>query len=148
MIASVHRHMPGTEVIGYDNLNFSRFALSLYPGPAEVAIRPLPDRVVIKAPNPTVESIGLNLGKPVFQDKAVRQAIEQKFPRLAEIHLVNYSVRILDENRGTAAVTRVLLDSSDGVDSWGSVGVNENVVEASWQALVDSINYGLLRGES
>jgi len=81
-------------------------------------------------------------------DKAVRQAIEQKFPRLAEIHLVNYSVRILDENRGTAAVTRVLLDSSDGVDSWGSVGVNENVVEASWQALVDSINYGLLRGES
>lgn len=80
-------------------------------------------------------------------DKAVRQAIEQKFPRLAEIHLVNYSVRILDEDRGTAAVTRVLLDSSDGVSSWGSVGVNENVVEASWQALVDSINYGLLRDE-
>lgn len=81
-------------------------------------------------------------------DRAVRQAIQQKFPRLADIHLVNYSVRILDEDRGTAAVTRVLLDSSDGVESWGSVGVSDNVVEASWQALVDSINYGLLRGET
>ena len=80
-------------------------------------------------------------------DKALRQAIEQKYPRLTDIHLVNYSVRILDGDRGTAAVTRVLLDSSDGEESWGSVGVSENVVEASWQALVDSINYGLLRRE-
>lgn len=78
-------------------------------------------------------------------DKALRLAIERKYPRLADIHLVNYRVRILDEDRGTGAVTRVLLDSSDGHDSWGSVGVSENVVEASWQALVDSITYGLLR---
>ena len=78
-------------------------------------------------------------------DKALRLAIERKYPRLREIHLENYSVRILDENRGTAAVTRVLLDSSDGRETWGSVGVSDNVVEASWQALVDSIAFGLLR---
>jgi 2-isopropylmalate synthase len=78
-------------------------------------------------------------------DKALRLAIESKYPHLGEIHLVNFKVRILDENKGTGAVTRVLIDSSDGRDSWGSVGVSENLVEASWQALVDSLNYGLYR---
>jgi len=81
-------------------------------------------------------------------DKALRMAIERKFPEVHDIHLVNYSVRILDEDRGTAATTRVLIDSSDGRDTWGSVGVGVNVVEASWQALVDSISYGLLRKEA
>ncbi len=79
-------------------------------------------------------------------DKALRLAIERRFPEVHGIHLVNYSVRILDEDRGTAANTRVLIDSSDGRENWGSVGVGVNVVEASWQALVDSISYGLLRG--
>jgi 2-isopropylmalate synthase len=79
-------------------------------------------------------------------DKALRMAIERRFPEVHDIRLVNYSVRILDEDRGTAATTRVLIDSSDGRDNWGSVGVGVNVVEASWQALVDSISYGLLRG--
>jgi 2-isopropylmalate synthase len=81
-------------------------------------------------------------------DKALRMAIERRFPEVRDIQLVNYSVRILDEDRGTAATTRVLIDSSDGRDSWGSVGVGVNVVEASWQALVDSISYGLLRREA
>ena len=78
-------------------------------------------------------------------DTALRMAIERTFPEVKDIHLINYSVRILDEDRGTAAKTRVLIDSSDGRDNWGSVGVGVNVVEASWQALVDSISYGLLR---
>lgn len=81
-------------------------------------------------------------------DKALRLAIESKYPHLGEIHLVNFKVRILDENKGTGAVTRVLIDSSDGRDSWGSVGVSENLVEASWQALVDSLNYGLNRPQA
>jgi 2-isopropylmalate synthase len=81
-------------------------------------------------------------------DKALRLAIERKFPEVHDIRLVNYSVRILDEDRGTAANTRVLIDSSDGHDNWGSVGVGVNVVEASWEALVDSISYGLLRREA
>jgi len=79
-------------------------------------------------------------------DKALRMAIRRKFPEVENIHLINYRVRIMDEDKGTAAKTRVLLDSSDGQENWGSVGVSENVVEASWQALVDSIAYGLLRG--
>lgn len=81
-------------------------------------------------------------------DKALRLAIQRKYPHVHDIHLVNYSVRILDEDKGTAAKTRVLIDSSDGRDSWGSVGVGVNVVEASWEALVDSISYGLLRAEN
>jgi 2-isopropylmalate synthase len=79
-------------------------------------------------------------------DSALRQAIVSKYPHLADIELVNYKVRILDETKGTGAVTRVLLDASDGDDSWGSIGVSENIIEASWQALVDSIEFGLLRG--
>jgi 2-isopropylmalate synthase len=79
-------------------------------------------------------------------DSALRQAIVSKYPHLADIELVNYKVRILDETKGTGAVTRVLLDASDGEESWGSVGVSENIIEASWQALVDSIEFGLLRG--
>jgi 2-isopropylmalate synthase len=78
-------------------------------------------------------------------DNALRQAIVSKHPHLADIELVNYKVRILDENKGTGAITRVLLDASDGDESWGSIGVSENVVEASWEALVDSIEYGMLR---
>ncbi len=81
-------------------------------------------------------------------DKALRRSIERRFPEVHDIHLINYSVRILDEDKGTAAKTRVLIDSSDGRDNWGSVGVGVNVVEASWLALVDSISYGLLRRES
>ena len=74
-------------------------------------------------------------------DAALRQAISERHPHLADIDLVNYKVRILDETKGTGAVTRVLIDSSDGHDSWGSIGVHENVIAASWQALVDSLAY-------
>ena len=57
---------------------------------------------------------------------------------------MNYKVRILDERKGTAAVTRVLLDATDGADTWGSLGVSENIIEASWEALVDSLEAGML----
>ncbi len=80
-------------------------------------------------------------------DSALRQAIATKYPHLSDIELVNYKVRILDEAKGTGAVTRVLLDASDGEDSWGSIGVSENIIEASWEALVDSIEYGMVRSQ-
>jgi 2-isopropylmalate synthase len=74
-------------------------------------------------------------------DSALRDAITDRHPHLAEIELTNYKVRILDEHHGTGAVTRVLLDSSDGEREWGSIGVSENIIEASWEALVDSLEY-------
>jgi 2-isopropylmalate synthase len=78
-------------------------------------------------------------------DRALRQAIEPHYPELKEIHLSNYKVRILDEHRATAATTRVLIDSTDGKRVWGAVGVGENIIEASWQALVDGLEYGVNR---
>jgi len=74
-------------------------------------------------------------------DSALRGAIADRYPHLAEIELTNYKVRILDESHGTGAVTRVLLDSADGEREWGTIGVSENIIEASWEALVDSLEY-------
>jgi 2-isopropylmalate synthase len=74
-------------------------------------------------------------------DRALRDAIGELHPHLADIELVDYKVRILDSHHGTGAVTRVLLDSSDGHEEWGSIGVSENIIEASWEALVDSLEF-------
>jgi 2-isopropylmalate synthase len=76
-------------------------------------------------------------------DQALRDAIGEIHPHLKDIDLVNYKVRILDETKGTGAVTRVLIDASDGHDVWGSIGVAENLIAASWDALVDSLEYGM-----
>ena len=81
-------------------------------------------------------------------DLALRAAICERYPHVADIKLVNFKVRILDEWKATGAVTRVLLDASDGVDTWGAIGVHENVIEASWDALVDSLEAGMLPGRA
>jgi 2-isopropylmalate synthase len=78
-------------------------------------------------------------------DAALRQAIEPHFPALRGMHLTDYRVRVLDTGHGTGAVTRVLVDTSDGEQTWTTIGVSENIIEASWQALYDSIVLGLLR---
>ncbi len=79
-------------------------------------------------------------------DKALREAIGEIHPHLKDIELVNFKVRILDETKGTGAVTRVLIDASDGHEVWGSIGVSENLIAASWDALVDSLEYGMRGG--
>jgi 2-isopropylmalate synthase len=81
-------------------------------------------------------------------DRALRSAIGERYPHLRDIQLVNFKVRILDESKGTGAVTRVLLDASDGHETWGSIGVSENIIEASWEALVDSLEAGMLPGRA
>ncbi len=76
-------------------------------------------------------------------DKALRIAIGKHYPDLSSIELTDFKVRVLDEKKGTGAVTRVLIESSDGDKSWGTVGVSENLIEASWEALVDAVEFGL-----
>jgi 2-isopropylmalate synthase len=76
-------------------------------------------------------------------DRALRDAIGDMHPHLRDIDLVNYKVRIIDEHKGTAAVTRVLIDASDSHETWGTIGVSENIIEASWEALVDSLEYAV-----
>ena len=78
-------------------------------------------------------------------DGALRSALEGRVPELAGISLVNFKVRILDETKGTGAITRVLIDSGDGRDTWGAIGVSENIIEASWEALLDSLEHGVRR---
>ena len=77
-------------------------------------------------------------------DAAVRKALLPFYPRLANVHLTDYKVRILDGEAGTAAQTRVLIDSADGQRAWSTVGSSTNIIEASWQALADSLEYALL----
>src|SRR5437764_5050483 len=81
-------------------------------------------------------------------DRALRDAIATLYPHVRDIELVNFKVRILNEKAGTGAITRVLLDSSDGVETWGTIGVSENIIEASWEALVDSLEAGMLPGRA
>jgi 2-isopropylmalate synthase len=81
-------------------------------------------------------------------DAAVRKALLPIYPQLADVHLTDYKVRILDGETGTAAQTRVLIDSSNGNRSWSTVGSSTNIIEASWQALADSLEYALLNGDS
>ncbi|MEG1906267.1 MAG: citramalate synthase [Gordonibacter sp.] len=78
-------------------------------------------------------------------DSALRMALARFYPEVADIELVDYKVRILDENVGTDAITRVVITTRDKQGSWGTIGVSENIIEASWNALVDSIEYGLIR---
>ncbi|NLG11367.1 MAG: citramalate synthase [Coriobacteriaceae bacterium] len=78
-------------------------------------------------------------------DVALRLAIRRFYPQIDELHLTDYKVRVIDESTGTSAITRVLIETSDGFETWGTVGVSENIIEASWNALVDAISYGLLR---
>ena len=80
-------------------------------------------------------------------DHALRQALAEVYPEIEKLELIDFRVRILDASHGTDAVTRVLIETSDGETSWNTLGVAANIVEASWKALVDGITFGLLRHE-
>ncbi len=78
-------------------------------------------------------------------DRAVRKALLPHYPGLADVHLVDYKVRIVDEHLGTAARPRVIIESARGADRWSTVGCSENIIEASWLALCDGLELALLR---
>ncbi len=91
-----------------------------------------------------VDATGEGNGPVNALDAALRQALGGRYPGLERLRLTDYKVRVLETSRGTGAVTRVLIDSTDGERSWSTIGVSENIIEASWQALVDSFVFGLL----
>jgi 2-isopropylmalate synthase len=76
-------------------------------------------------------------------DAALRKALLPRYPEIAELRLVDYKVRILDGSAGTGAVTRVLVDTQRGARRWSTVGASPNIIEASWRAIVDAVEYGL-----
>ena len=81
-------------------------------------------------------------------DAALRKALNGEFPNLRRMQLVDYKVRVINSEAGTAAGVRVTIESKDDSSIWGTVGVSENVIEASWMALVDSIEYKLYKDEA
>mgnify|MGYP006271055065 FL=1 len=81
-------------------------------------------------------------------DKALRTALNGRFPQLDKVHLTDFKVRILDASTATGAITRVLLDATNGSRTWTTIGVSANIIEASWRALEESLVYGLLHADA
>jgi 2-isopropylmalate synthase len=103
---------------------------------ATVKLRAGGDRIVVT---------GEGNGPVNALDHALRQAIERLYPEIVKFELIDYKVRIVDQGHGTDAITRVLIETSDGESSWVTVGVGHNVIEASWEALIDGLTFGLRR---
>ncbi len=100
--------------------------------------------IMVRVGDKAEHTAALGTGPVNALDNALRKALYKFYPDLREMNLVDYKVRVLSTKDGTKAVTRVLIESSDGSRNWGTVGVSENIIEASWQALVDGIDYKLL----
>src|SRR5699024_12588812 len=94
-----------------------------------------------------VVSTGEGNGPVNALDHALRRALRKAYPQIEPFELIDYTVRLLDSAHGTDAITRVLIEHTDGQRSWSTVGVGGNLLEASWEALVDGMVYGLLLGE-
>jgi len=102
--------------------------------------------VIVKGPDGTVEHTAAQGNGPVNAlDTALRKALVKFYPSIEEVRLHDYKVRVLEATEGTKAVVRVLIESGDASDHWTTVGVSHNVVEASWQALVDAIDFKLYK---
>ena len=100
--------------------------------------------IMVKTPDGGIHHAVAEGNGPVNAlDGALRSALTKYYPELKNIRLRDFKVRILDEKSGTYAKTRVLIESGDETGKWGTVGVSENIIEASWQALIDSIDYRL-----
>ena len=91
---------------------------------------------------------GEGVGPVHALDQALRAALRDAYPDIDRLRLTDYRVRVLDSSHGTGAIVRVLLETSDEDESWGTIGVHENVIEASWDALTEGLMVGLLRRQS
>jgi 2-isopropylmalate synthase len=100
--------------------------------------------VKIRVNGEVIHTISEGNGPVNALDAALRKGLVPIYPRLAEFQLSDYKVRIIDGNNGTAATTRVLIDTQNGHNRWSTVGASANIIEASWLALADSVEYGLM----
>jgi 2-isopropylmalate synthase len=103
--------------------------------------------VMVKVGSVIEHQVAVGTGPVDALDHALRKALEKFYPELQEVKLLDYKVRVLAGNQGTASRVRVLIESGDQKEKWGTVGVSENIMEASWQALADSIEYKMLNDE-
>lgn len=103
--------------------------------------------IMLETPMGHVHTAAVGVGPVNALDNALRKALERFYPALAEMRLVDYKVRVLPAGLATASKVRVLIETTDGKDAWGTVGVSDNIIEASWQALIDSIDYKLFKDE-
>ena len=101
----------------------------------------------VRTPKGRIVRTGEGNGPVNALDRALREALLPTFPQIADFELIDFKVRILDSLQGTDATIRVLIETTDGIRSWSTVGVGSDVVAASWEALADSITWGLLHHE-
>jgi 2-isopropylmalate synthase len=104
--------------------------------------------IKIKVKGKKEHTVSMGDGPVNALDNALRKALKDFYPTLSKMHLSDFKVRVLDEKSGTAAKVRVLIQSQDEKESWNTIGVSENIIEASWQALVDSVEYKLLKDKA
>ena len=103
--------------------------------------------IMVRVGGMTEHTAALGNGPVNALDNALRKSLEKFYPQLKETELIDYKVRVLSTGEGTASKVRVLVETGDKRNKWGTVGVSENIIEASWQALVDSVNYKLYKDE-
>jgi 2-isopropylmalate synthase len=138
LVEEVEGHRPS-----YVDVESWRVITETQPGPGTEALSEA--TVKLTAAGVRYVVTGEGNGPVNALDQALRQAIGQAYPEVAKLELIDYKVRILDQGHGTDAITRVLIETSDGSSSWWTVGVGHNVVEASWEALLDAVTFGLRR---
>ena len=103
--------------------------------------------VKVEVDGETMHTVSLGDGPVHALDRALRKSLQGFYPEIKNMHLSDFSVRVLDEKAGTAAKVRVLIQSQDKTDSWWTVGVSENIIEASWKALIDSVEYKFMKDD-
>jgi 2-isopropylmalate synthase len=136
MTRALGRHAPAFELVGFRVINEKRA-----PGEPTLAEA----TVMLKVGGEVEHTAAVGDGPVNALDRALRKALDRFYPELRDMRLLDYKVRILNGREGTAAVTRVLVESGDGEDKWSTVGVSENIIEASWEALIDAIEYRIAR---
>jgi 2-isopropylmalate synthase len=134
------------EALGKKRKNFNLIGFRVIDEKRKEGEAPISEATIMVQVDGIVEHAAAMGNGPVNAlDGALRRALTKFYPALDQVELLDYKVRVLSSGEGTAAVVRVLIESGDGKDRWGTVGVSHNVIEASWQALVDSIDYKLYK---